>query len=101
MVLGDREHDDRVLARVGDDLGLRPLGGARQLGSPLLSALIGGTLETGREINHGGAKYNFSGFYVTGLADTTDSLTAMKQFVYDQPIILPAELMQTTPISSA
>ena len=61
--------------------------------TPLLSALIDGTMESGREINWGGAKYNFSGFYVTGLADVADSLTALKMLVFDEPRISKGELM--------
>ncbi|MBT3222831.1 MAG: hypothetical protein HN348_27455, partial [Proteobacteria bacterium] len=52
--------------------------------TPLLSALINGTAESGRDVTRGGAKYNSSGVAVVGLADVADSLTALKQGVFEQ-----------------
>ncbi len=52
--------------------------------TPLLSSLIEGCIETGRDATKGGAKYNSSGAACIGLADVTDSLMAIKKLVYDE-----------------
>jgi len=52
--------------------------------TPLLSSLIRGTVEKGRDVTRGGAKYNTSGAAVIGLADVTDSLMAVKKLVFEQ-----------------
>ena len=52
--------------------------------TPLLSALIEGTASSGRDVTRGGASYNSSGVGVIGLADVADSLTALKQLVFDE-----------------
>ncbi len=51
--------------------------------TPLLSSLIQGTAESGRDVTRGGAKYNSSGIAVVGLADAADSLTALKELVFE------------------
>jgi len=60
--------------------------------TPLLSALIDGTAESGRDITRGGARYNSSGVAVVGLADVADSLTAIEQLVFEQQRLDLAEL---------
>lgn len=52
--------------------------------TPLLSALIDGTIESGRDVVHGGARYNTSGTSNIGLADVTDSLLVIKKLVFDE-----------------
>jgi len=52
--------------------------------TPLLSALIDGTVEKGRDVTRGGARYNSSGAACIGLADVTDSLMVIKKLVYDE-----------------
>jgi pyruvate formate-lyase/glycerol dehydratase family glycyl radical enzyme len=64
------------------------------LPSPLLSALIEGTFEKGKDVTDGGATYNSSGVAVIGFADVVDSLLAVRQMVFDEARITPAELMK-------
>ena len=47
---------------------------------PMLSALMEGCLENGKDVIQGGAKYNSSGFWIIGLAEVVDSLTAIQKF---------------------
>lgn len=54
---------------------------------PLESILVGGCLESGREVNHGGALYNFTGIQGVGLATTADSLMTIKRLVFDERAI--------------
>ena len=59
---------------------------------PLLSSLIDGPMETGRDLTSGGALYNSSGVWVVGLADVADSLAALKLLVFDEKRVGAAEL---------
>jgi len=54
--------------------------------TPLLSSLIDGTIQSGKDVTHGGAKYNSSGAACIGLADVTDSMMAIKTLVYDKKL---------------
>ncbi|HPQ52801.1 MAG TPA: pyruvate formate lyase family protein, partial [Spirochaetota bacterium] len=60
--------------------------------TPLLSSLIGGCIEKGRDVTMGGAQYNSSGTAIIGLADVTDSLMAIRKLVYDEKKISFADL---------
>lgn len=60
--------------------------------TPLLSSLIGGCIETGRDVTKGGACYNSSGAALIGLADVTDSLLVIKKLVYDDKKVSLARL---------
>ncbi|WP_156300405.1 formate C-acetyltransferase [Streptobacillus canis] len=51
---------------------------------PLLSTLMQNCIEKGEDITEGGAKYNFSGVQGIGLPNLSDSLMALKTFVFDQ-----------------
>lgn len=62
--------------------------------TPLLSTLIDGSIEAGRDVTRGGARYNTSGVACIGLADVVDSLMSMKKLVYEQCAITPNELRQ-------
>ena len=52
--------------------------------TPLLSSLIEGTIQKGKDVTAGGALYNSSGAACIGLADVTDSLMAIKTLVFDR-----------------
>jgi len=54
---------------------------------PLESILVDGCLESGREVNHGGALYNLTGIQGVGLATCADSLMAIKRLVFDERAI--------------
>jgi len=51
--------------------------------SPLFSAFLADTLETGRDLTDGGARYHVVAPMLCGIADTLDSLYAVKQLVFD------------------
>jgi len=50
--------------------------------TPLLSSLIEGTLDSGRDVTCGGATYDSTGVAVIGLADVADSFAALDDAVY-------------------
>lgn len=52
--------------------------------SPLFSALLSDTLETGRDMTNGGARYHIVAPMMCGLVNTIDSLYSIKQLVYDE-----------------
>jgi len=60
--------------------------------TPLLSALIDGTIKKGRDVTYGGAKHNSSGAACIGLADVTDSLMVIKKLVFDEKKVTFKEL---------
>ncbi len=62
--------------------------------TPLLSSLVGGCLESGRDMSQGGAKYNSSGAALVSLADVIDSLLVVKQLVYEEKAVDFPTLLQ-------
>lgn len=52
--------------------------------SPLFSALLSDTLETGRDLTNGGARYHIVAPMMCGLVNTINSLHAIKQLVYNE-----------------
>ncbi len=62
--------------------------------TPLLSSLVQGCLESGRDVIDGGAKYNSSGAALVSVADVVDSLLAIKQLVYEEKSVDFATLTQ-------
>jgi formate C-acetyltransferase len=60
--------------------------------TPLLSSVIEDCIVYGKDVTHGGARYNSSGAACIGLADVTDSLMAIKHLVFDQKKISFADL---------
>jgi len=59
---------------------------------PLLSALLDGPMAKGKDATSGGATYNSSGIWTVGLADVADSLSALKQLVFEERRISPQEM---------
>jgi len=59
---------------------------------PLLSALIEGPMEKGKDLTQGGAIYNSSGVWVVGLADVADSLAALKTLVFEEKRVSAKEM---------
>lgn len=49
---------------------------------PLLSFFINDCVNNGKDITYGGARYNFSGVQGIGIANLSDSLQALKQYVF-------------------
>ena len=51
------------------------------------SMLLDGCMESGKDCTSGGAKYDFAGVQGVGMVDVADSLTALKQLVFDDGIV--------------
>lgn len=60
---------------------------------PMLSALMEGCLDQGRDVIQGGALYNSSGAAMIGLAEVVDSLTAIEKFVFQDKIVTFPQLI--------
>ncbi|MBT3807548.1 MAG: formate acetyltransferase, partial [Desulfobacula sp.] len=60
--------------------------------TPLLSAMIDGCIEKGKDVVNGGAQYNSSGTSNIGLVDVTDSLMVIKTLVFEKKTISFPEL---------
>ncbi len=60
---------------------------------PLRSCLIEGCLEKGRDYRNGGPLYNHGQILAEGIADTGDSLYAIKKLIYDEKKYTMAELI--------
>ncbi|MDP6981188.1 MAG: pyruvate formate lyase family protein [Myxococcota bacterium] len=52
--------------------------------TPLLSTVVDGCLEHGRDVNAGGARYDSTGMQGVGAADVADSLAAIERIVFDE-----------------
>jgi pyruvate-formate lyase len=76
MLLGCHKYLADLLRLYGNKAELAP--------SPLLSALIGGCLETGRDITAGGARYHLFSPLMTGVSSAADSLMVIKRLVFEQ-----------------
>lgn len=62
--------------------------------TPLISAMMDGSIDKGRDVTLGGALYNTSGNACIGLADVTDSLMVIKKLVYEEKKTTLAELQE-------
>jgi pyruvate formate-lyase/glycerol dehydratase family glycyl radical enzyme len=62
--------------------------------APFASTLIDDCFEKSIDITRGGAKYNFTGVQLMGLANVADSLAAVKRLVYDQGEVNAGELAE-------
>ena len=60
---------------------------------PLRSCLIEGCLEKGRDYRNGGPLYNHGQILAEGIADTGDSLYAVKKLIYDEKKYTMKELI--------
>jgi formate C-acetyltransferase len=61
---------------------------------PLLSALIDGAIESGRDLTAGGARYRTYGLLAESAAHAIDSLTAIKTVVFDKHQATMVELCE-------
>ncbi len=64
--------------------------------SPVMlpSMLIDPCLETGIEVSHGGAEYNFTGPQGIGIANVADSMAAIDTLVFREKTVTGAELLE-------
>ncbi len=60
---------------------------------PYLSLLISDCIEKGKDVSAGGARYNSSGPQAVGIGTAADSLTAIKQLVFDEKKLTGAALL--------
>ncbi|MBC7346872.1 MAG: glycyl radical protein [Clostridia bacterium] len=61
---------------------------------PYFSVVLGGCIEAGKDCTRGGARFNYTGPQGVGLADTADSLAAIKTLVFDEKRMTMAELLE-------
>lgn len=54
---------------------------------PFFSSTITGCIESGRDVSLGGAKYNSSGYALSGIGTFADSMFALKKTVYEEKTI--------------
>lgn len=60
--------------------------------SPLLSALIGGCVEKGRDLTEGGSNYHIFSPLLVGVSNAADSLYAIERLVFDEKAFTLEEL---------
>lgn len=61
---------------------------------PIVSMLVEGCIESGKDVTMGGAKFNWTGPLGVGIANAGDSLYAVKKMVYDDQKISMDELLE-------
>ena len=61
---------------------------------PYVSAFFEDCLESGKDLTEGGAKYNGTGPQASGMATCADSLSSIKQLVFEEKHCTGAELLQ-------
>jgi len=84
------------MIRVND---LADAGRARWEPVPYLSALVGGCLDSGKDSNAGGARYNFLTVEGIALATTADSLAAVKKLVFEDRQITMQQLLEALKVN--
>lgn len=67
---------------------------AKYLPSPLMSVVVEGCRERGRDYNAGGAKYNTRYIQIVGIGTMTDTLAAIKDNVFEKQRFTMEELLQ-------
>jgi trans-4-hydroxy-L-proline dehydratase len=78
---------------------LADAGRARWEPVPFLSALVEGCLQSGKDCNAGGARYNFLTVEGVALATVADSLAAIKKLVYEDPQIKMGTLVEAIQVN--
>ena len=61
--------------------------------SPMLSALMEGCTEKGKDVTQGGAVYNSSGAAMIGVAEVGDSMNAIEEFVFEKETVSFPEMI--------
>ncbi len=61
--------------------------------SPFLSAVMSGCIESGKDISDGGCKYNNFGFLSASISNTADALAALRENVYEERRVAPADVI--------
>ena len=61
---------------------------------PVVSAMIDGCMESGKDVMYGGAKYNSTGIAGIALGNAADSLQMIRHLVFEEKICTAAELQE-------
>jgi formate C-acetyltransferase len=61
---------------------------------PVISAVMDGCMESGKDVSWGGAKYNSTGFAGVGIGTLVDSLAVIKYMVFDKKLIGAKEFLE-------
>ena len=61
--------------------------------NPFVSATIDGCIEKAKDLTEGGALYNYAAVCASGVADTADSLAAVKKLVFEEKKVGKDELL--------
>ncbi|MDQ3749832.1 MAG: pyruvate formate lyase family protein [Acidobacteriota bacterium] len=85
IALGCHRYINNLLLNYGNKTGVCP--------SPLLSALIGGCVESSRDLTDGGARYHIFSPLMTGISTAADSLYAIKTLVFEEKSVGIDELV--------
>jgi formate C-acetyltransferase len=83
-----------VVSQIADDVNADQEVKARLRPQPMRSLLIDDCIANGCEFNAGGARYNWSVINVAGLANTIDSLAAVREIVFEKQEKNGAELLE-------
>jgi len=84
MMLGCHRYIKNLTAFYGNKINIAP--------SPLLSALISGCVEKGRDITAGGARYHIFSPLLVGISNATDSLNVIHRLVFEKRAFTLTEL---------
>jgi formate C-acetyltransferase len=68
---------------------------ATRMPAPFLSVLTDDCIKKGRDYNAGGARYNNTFIQAVGIGSVTDSLSALKQVVFERQTLTLPELVST------
>ena len=79
------KRETEALIQLAHDIYMEP--------APLLSLMMYGTVENGKDVSKGN-RYNNFGFHGTGLATAVDSLAAVRKYVYDTKEISRERLLR-------
>ncbi|GEP50930.1 dehydrogenase [Flavobacterium noncentrifugens] len=85
MVLSCHRYINTLMLNYGNKVNVCP--------SPLLSAFIGGCIESGRDLTDGGARYHVFSPLLTGISTAADSLYAIKKLVFEEKELSLTELL--------
>ena len=67
---------------------------ARLMPAPLLSVITDDCIQKGKDYNAGGARYNNSYIQFVGIGSLADCLAAVRQIVFDEKALPPADLVK-------
>jgi len=72
---------------------------AKVLPSPFLSCVIDNCVEKGVDVTAGGARYNLSGIQLIQAANVADSLTSLKQILFDERSLTGEEFLNALKVN--